>query len=827
MKMNLKNLKNQADFKLMFENHKIKNTELFQNYKLNEDMDFSNRTGFSESLVGRIINKSFSFVASTVEVALLKKRKNELDNAYNKAVMATISKIYKGKIEKQRSINKKIKKFKFKDYIVGSLKSTVDDSIDIDGTSTEQIASMFKFDNKQLNQYKELVVLQKEIQVIENQSLLNKQIEFVASAKNDSSDGKIVVYKKSDNDEEKLNNQIATLKSLNNMIKAADLKGENIGMMAKISNKLGLQINNVKDEEKKNQLTLFKNNIDKELNSFSDEQKNISDENFKKRSNNTENKGKNDDDFEAEKKARKKIQDDFWSKVENAYKSEKITRKKYAKLMMLIHPDKLVGLSSDEINKRFEQAKKIFYSVEEKHILGLINEYEKLFEVENSLAKQGDNLPVKNGANLPAKQGETLPAKQGETLPAKQGETTPAKVQNVDDAQQDKVLNDKIAILNKKIETFIAIVTDEQKANADKIFNERIPVNKIIQIDPSDSDDVKNALEDNDYVYVGDTETYFEDYEYKKDFVLSASTYVNHEELKMVALKAQMLYNTENYKDARNDVYSRVNFTTTQPDKKKLENKWLIMVSSVKAKYMKYFSDTGIFPEDLDPIALMNSDVTFRKNYDEYKNVKIKKKDSSPITKDIQKTFKFSVDTNKEYMIYFVDDGVKKQGLIYRRIVNNDKFIYKLLSIVDWESLIQEINDDVSDNEITSLLSKHTKSGADIDDFLIKDFKIPTLHFNKKLSKLSNKKNTIFIVGKNINDYKMKNKTNYDEITLDHMNSSDYKNNIVISDLFSFEGDNNNTLWKQYLYDAHADKKYDDLFALLETLNTKTKNKTT
>jgi len=97
---------------------------------------------------------------------------------------------------------------------------------------------------------------------------------------------------------------------------------------------------------------------------------------------------------------------------------------------------------------------------------------------------------------------------------------------------------------------------------------------------------------------------------------------VNKEALKEIALKAQWMYDTEKYEDKRNTHYSRVNFTTTNMDQKKLENKWLQLVSKAKSTFAPFFSVDNKMPPELDPIALIKSDETFRKEWNQYGIVK-------------------------------------------------------------------------------------------------------------------------------------------------------------------------------------------------------------
>jgi len=85
----MKHILNPSDFKKL--KNKINETKLTSYEKLYEDLDFSNKIGWSESLIGRFVNKIFSFTAKQAQKLQLKKLRNLLIDEYLKAVMLTVA----------------------------------------------------------------------------------------------------------------------------------------------------------------------------------------------------------------------------------------------------------------------------------------------------------------------------------------------------------------------------------------------------------------------------------------------------------------------------------------------------------------------------------------------------------------------------------------------------------------------------------------------------------------------------------------------------------------------------------------------------------------
>ena len=91
--MPLKNIHSSKEFKKIHENSMRSYEDLYHEEKLFEDMmDFSNKTGFSESLVGRAINSIFSFMKKSRNNAILIKYSRQLENEYLASIFRTFIK---------------------------------------------------------------------------------------------------------------------------------------------------------------------------------------------------------------------------------------------------------------------------------------------------------------------------------------------------------------------------------------------------------------------------------------------------------------------------------------------------------------------------------------------------------------------------------------------------------------------------------------------------------------------------------------------------------------------------------------------------------------
>jgi len=209
-----------------------------------------------------------------------------------------------------------------------------------------------------------------------------------------------------------------------------------------------------------------------------------------------------------------------------------------------------------------------------------------------------------------------------------------------------------------------------------------------------------------------------------------ATKNVDKEALKEIALKAEYIYNQEKYKDESSKTYTRVNFTTTVTDMKKLERKWEILKRKAKSAFSSFFVDeNNNFPQILDPNALLNSDTAFIKTFGQYQEEnpgKTRLGDPNPINPD-------DPDVLKKLKIMNTEDGLKKGnyglitfkpttidkelGMAVKKIeiqINNEKInAFKFIGLFDFTIIYNGVNEnkELSENDIEDLISKNNYSG--------------------------------------------------------------------------------------------------------------------
>jgi len=201
---------------------------------------------------------------------------------------------------------------------------------------------------------------------------------------------------------------------------------------------------------------------------------------------------------------------------------------------------------------------------------------------------------------------------------------------------------------------------------------------------------------------------------------------INKEALKEIQLKAEWLYDTKKGNDERSGVYSRINWTTTQPDMKKLENTWKQYIANTKSMFNDLFKDeSGNFPKDIDPIALANSDETFRKEFKQYAE---EGKTKTPIIggsnseMSSEEIVAFGFESNDlndgNYGIFKCTSTLGEQfGMFVQKIEagsSTDKVImYKFIGILDIKKMMLDFNrmspnDKKDTGKIHELLRKYT-----------------------------------------------------------------------------------------------------------------------
>lgn len=220
-----------------------------------------------------------------------------------------------------------------------------------------------------------------------------------------------------------------------------------------------------------------------------------------------------------------------------------------------------------------------------------------------------------------------------------------------------------------------------------------------------------------------------------------AAIMVNKEALKEIALKAQWLYDEEKYKDKRKDVYSRINWTVTGPDMNKLKNTWYQLVVKSKSTWNPFFTDEkGNFPQTLDPIALINSDESFRKSWNQYDD-KARTKNTNTtgsggnvnaaVSQTQLQQLGLSPCTNptkaNEWYLFDItlaDDLGDTSDLAllimhYGDISTKKKTGFIVHKMVDWTQIIKDSmsNTSLKANDIESLVDKNTISQTNLGNF--------------------------------------------------------------------------------------------------------------
>jgi len=669
----MKNIISQSKFKKLYENKPIKNTLLFKD-KLNESMDVSNGTGFSESLIGRAMNKIFSFVATRVEYAILGAQKKKYDDILGKAVTAAIS-----LMNKSEELDDDIKIPEIKEIVSDTIKYSQTLNIEQGSTATTQIIKLFKLNDQQISSYKELEMLEKEI-------LEEQNIKTLKEATVQTQTENVIEFVKSEDKTQNIKKQQETINSIISKIKIENLTDENKKMINVISDKLSTELENITDEQSKSELSKYKEEL-KNMSNLTDK---LSEEEYKKRIEEYKNKSKQYYLKELEEK---------FKEITDLKAKNKIDNSTYKALVVFAHPDKSVNATDEEMKEKLKKIKEILktknITLETRKI---INDYlDKLFE---SHLFEADIVPVKNSD---VATNDTAVATTNNTAISNNTDTsndnTDTSNNNTDTSNS---LDEKNKILDEKIESFSKSLSQEQQESYKKTIYKKQKISSIYKIDDDDKKEVKKALTELKDKDVNNIDDFFDNLsdEEKSKFIELAKKSVNIEKIKVVGFKIEPLYNVENFEDKRNKLYDRVNFSTTTPDKKKIYNKWQIMISEVKAKYVKYFSIDGRFPNDYDPIKLINSDIKIRdgKEWEEYaKKHATDSSDGNNITTTVLSNKNLDLrDDQGEIMLYVfkLNGSDFRMGVLFRKIEIDDKIIgYFLLGMFNYNKIVKEITD--------------------------------------------------------------------------------------------------------------------------------------
>jgi len=746
-----KNLIGQVEFKLLYENNKIENKNLFDGL-LNESengnhMNFGNRTGFGESLIGRAINKIFSFGKTKIMYQYLKTYQDEVEDVYLRAILATFS-VMKIEVVNEKEVEAQAQEEpqtqeEPQNQTIGS--GSKYEMVLYNGLTTELSKALTNNNNKEkfkvsLKSYgfndetiTEVLKYVEDIQKLQKDKNNNKQSTprqskdsfIMQKLKKLGYEKKTINVKKFEDDGDlntTVNNQIIFMSNVLNTIEGESLSKKNIGMLSKIKDNIEKEKNNLSDDNK-NKLSNIQSSIDNIIDGK--EKIEISDDEYTKNI-----KSENDLSIDemvsiitevfqyyfkiGEQEKKKSLEKCGGDKEDERYIK---TSKTWKKITKSIHPDKVAHFTKkEEFIDFLVTAQNLFIEA------GVYESYRQI-NIDLELIKEVFQY------------GYIREDSQEQTK--NNNEQTSNKETNPIDEKIKSLKNDIV----------IAFKKDKDGNNKIKEKIKSIKLSNIGNIN-SDKDAVKKAIRDlNDISYtdIDPAKKLLElknsgDKEQLISFYKIVIDNVNKEALKVIALKAEMLYNRETYKDARSEIYSRVNFTITDPDKMKLEQSWKKKISEVKSIYMPFFSSTGSFPQDLDPIALIESDKTMRTTFAEYgddaRNI-LKDNSSnnvggvvSPQLEKLQLSQKKI--NNMNYVFDVVDSNdIKFTYSLFFQAVNKisdsekyniNLYLFKGLILLDdlikIEKMKEENLNNLKDSEIKNLIDKYSiTKESDVDSF--------------------------------------------------------------------------------------------------------------
>lgn len=287
-------------------------------------------------------------------------------------------------------------------------------------------------------------------------------------------------------------------------------------------------------------------------------------------------------------------------------------------------------------------------------------------------------------------------------------------------------------LITSIFESFTTIVED--KYSSDNIVNEKYNFNDIINSGAKISPDAKKALDKFGKVKYDEfnIDYVIDSFNKNKKLKNIAVDSVNKEALKEIQLQAEWMYDTNKYGDKRSGIYTRVNWTLTEPDAMQLENIWKVKVAEAKKTFSPLFSDSnGNFPTSLDPLTLLKSDQAYITNMTKLTKSEYNKHSIIGGTPD--RMMPLSVDesngldiltivknkgiNNGEFGMFKITESVssKHYYLIILKLKNDIQNVhcYKILGIVDNESLLRDYNQlspDAKKKEesISELIKKYT-----------------------------------------------------------------------------------------------------------------------
>ena len=283
-------------------------------------MDFSNRTGWSQSLVGRAVNKIFSAGKIAAQMIVLKRLKNALDDEYMNGLLLTM---------KQYNVNKQ-----------EAITEKTDEELE------EDIKEGEKSEESELTETQE-----------ETQTQVQKPLKEVGSGTIE-----IKKYMPAKELQKAIEYQEIFLKSFNQKIDASKITEDGKALLAHIDKKLELEISKVSNERALGVLKETQTKI-KSLMSSVKGTKTISEQEYETKLVNFETKKR--EEKEKEEKEKEEMFQKLKTKYEESIKTIKSseTSKKlktaYHEFTQKLHPDRAKFISFKDAKKAFEIFNKV------------------------------------------------------------------------------------------------------------------------------------------------------------------------------------------------------------------------------------------------------------------------------------------------------------------------------------------------------------------------------------------------------------------------------------------------------------------------------------
>ncbi|MCK9417435.1 hypothetical protein M0Q97_12415 [Candidatus Dojkabacteria bacterium] len=667
-----------------------------------QGMDFSNRTGWSQSLVGRAINKIFSFGKTIVDKMVLSSLKEKLENEYFKGVMRAVAQnnIAKENIQKA---NLMVSVYLIKKEDVEKIKTDFD-SVEKHEPTFNKNTFKFSLPNLNFDDWMFVVIPESEVKI----NTEDVKIKYNEKVKFEISDT-----------EEKSKEEYYIL------CESTETKN---ALPEKTTTQNGMQL--YKPDQN---VTIIKNNVkEKDI-----KVKDVSDDIIK---------SVDGQSYPAtieignDLKMSGSVPTDLYKILEGILTNLQTLKKHkhYDKFKNEINNEinnlkKLYinnNLTKDELTKVANRVAELILKMNETELALTSKSYKSYndFIIEKKLNEEQKALTTGNGTIANTNQTNATPINN-------QGNTTSNK-QNKDGIQDATIVQTQAQTAQAQT---VQAQSDEQKEYDVKIEVEqsdsyeeqtpRITVGSIFNTGKlTDAD--KDLKKEYGSLKLGEinSESLLKNFQENPKLRKLAISLVNKEALKEIALRAAWLYDDEKYKDKRVDIYSRVNFATTGTDMNKLKNNWLKKVAATKAQYTPFFADeSGNFPGELDPIALMNSDETFRTKFNQYDENELRQngnvgpvvgtKDATPASALIKygklNPGAANTDNFGLFVLKTTAPNRRRVGMLYQNLGRKDEFIFKFVGLIDYDNLDKELKDNMTEQQTKDLIKKYHYTETD------------------------------------------------------------------------------------------------------------------